>query len=151
MIKIKANIVYAYMFSFMLLWTNSKHKDKLMASPMIDTNQLMDYVDGCCDLDPVPSQTLEINPRMPSLISSNTRSQSPMRAGDNSNGTKSPRRASASNSPRRMITDEDPGNKSPQHVPCMTDIGTIVRRVRNVRVGFPSETRVFAYTTETCV
>lgn len=130
---------------------NSKYKD--MMSPLIDTNQLMDYVDGCCDQDPRPSQTVEIHPRSASIYPIYGRSQSPMLIGDNNNnnsGTKS-RRSSTSNSPKRILEDEDCGNKSPQHVPCITDIGTIVRRVRNVRIGFPSETRVFAYTTETCV
>ena len=138
---------------FTLLWACSKYKDKTSPPfPIIDTNQLMDYVDGCCDLDIVPSQNLNIVPRSPGRFASYVRPQSPMPVVDN--GTRSSRRSSASNSPKRMVVEEEAGTKSPkspQHVPCMTDISTIVRRVRNVRVGFPSETRVFAYTTETCV
>ena len=123
-------------------------------SPTIDHNQLMDFVDGYCDPDLGPTQTLDVNTLSPPIITNYRRSQSPMHSGDSNNnnhGTRSQRRASATNSPKRMMVEEESGGKSPQHVPCITDIGTIVRRVRNVRIGFPNETRVFAYTTETCV
>ncbi|KAL3863349.1 hypothetical protein ACJMK2_005108 [Sinanodonta woodiana] len=61
---------------------------------------------------------------------------------------------STSNSPKRLLDgeeDETYNVGSPKHVPCMADLGSIVRRVRNVRVGSTKETRVFAFTTETCV
>ena len=121
-------------------------------SPTID-NHLMDFVDGYSDHDLGPTQTLDVNMRSPAIITNYRRSQSPMCSGDSNNnhGTRSHRRASATNSPKRMMVEEESDGKSPQHVPCITDIGTIVRRVRNVRIGFPNETRVFAYTTETCV
>ena len=148
--------------NFCFFWTCSKLKD--LMSPIIDHNQLMDFVDGYGDPDLGPTQTLDVNTRSPPIITYYNRSQSPMHSGDSNNnnnnhGTRSQRRASATNSPRRsatnspkrMLVEEESGSKSPQHVPCISDIGTIVRRVRNVRIGFPNETRVFAYTTETCV
>lgn len=35
-----------------------------------------------------------------------------------------------------------PSPNSPHHVPCMTDLGQLVRRVKNVRIAFAPETCV---------
>lgn len=96
-----------------------------------------------------PRRSVEKLERMPSTIS-----MSPRRL--LSSSAKMSRNSSPSSSPRRIIDDDEPESdrsNSPKTTPvCMSDIGTIVRRVRNVRVSFTPETRVFAYAaTETCV
>ena len=114
----------------------------------------MDFVDGSTATDVAMVTTVESN-------------KSPFKTADKSEGCdfevrRSPRRQelggssparSGNGSPKRLVDGEDDdSSRSPPHQPCITDLGSIVRRVRNVRIGFPAETRVYAYSvTETCV
>ena len=127
--------------------------------------EIMDYIDG-----ELPDETITVistdTPSKPrgrtsEIMISDSPRGSPKRR-ESPKPVLSPGRfqysGSPSGSPRRFGEDSDPDGersnspKTPQHVPCMSDISTIVRRVRNVRVSFTPETRVFAYaTTETCV
>lgn len=144
----------------MFAWTHSKYIDSKSDSSSSD---IMDYLEG-----PQTQNELITIVTRGSIVRS-PRKSIDNKDSDNVGGTMSPRilnspiklprGVSPSASPRRMGDEDDQidqersnSPKTPQHQPCLTDIGTIVRRVRNVRVGFTPETRVFAYTaTETCV
>lgn len=120
----------------------------------------MDYLDG-----EMPDETLTIvtteTPGRVSRKPSDSPRSSPRRR-ESPRPVLSPARLQYSSSPcgsPKHFTEEtdldaerSSSPKTPQNVPCMSDLGTIMRRVRNVRVSFTPETRVFAYAaTETCV
>lgn len=125
----------------------------------------MDYVDG-----DIPDETVtvistdsstKIQRKSSEILTTDSPRSSPRRR-ESPKPVLSPARfqyaSSPSGSPRRFVEESDPdaersnSPKTPPQVACMSDIGTIVRRVRNVRVSFTPETRVFAYAaTETCV
>ncbi|KAH3788545.1 hypothetical protein DPMN_166690 [Dreissena polymorpha] len=139
----------------------SRYNEKKSDSPMSD---IMEYLDSPSlqneTITIVTSDTPSKSPKK--LISAEkiqiANSPVPMSPRRLESPIKLPKLTSRSASPRRMMEDADPEGersnspKTPQHQPCLTDIGTLVRRVRNVRVSFTPETRVFAYAaTETCV
>lgn len=138
---------------------NSKYLEKTTPSPMSD---IMEYVEAGFPNETITIISAKETPTKSSRVSTDRpvidgSSMSPRRL--QGSPARLSRGMSPSSSPRRMMeeNDSDPERSNspktpPQNVACLTDIGTIVRRVRNVRVSFTPETRVFAYAaTETCV
>ncbi|XP_052227727.1 nicotinamide/nicotinic acid mononucleotide adenylyltransferase 1-like isoform X2 [Dreissena polymorpha] len=119
---------------------DNRYNEKKSDSPMSD---IMEYLDSPSlqneTITIVTSDTPSKSPKK--LISAEkiqiANSPVPMSPRRLESPIKLPKLTSRSASPRRMMEDADPEGersnspKTPQHQPCLTDIGTLVRRVRN--------------------
>lgn len=116
------------LFYFLPSFGCSKYISDLIPSPNNDNVFPSDVVDSADPINtwppPPPRSSLEDEepPRSPKRQIMQDASECP----------RSPK------SPRHVPRSPN----SPRHVPCMTDIGTLVRRVRNVRIAFAPETCV---------